>query len=136
MDVHDWTQFILAMPGGNKYRRWYAMRNRMRQDGTWDPDRLVRDRQRVLEEVGVEVPVPKRPRLGGGDPEPAERSTRGSGGEVDSDSDIPELESSPTAEGKNLFCFLECLPGVALLVFPCCFGLTSVLMKRPGRKTC
>lgn len=84
------------MPKGNKYRQWYAMRNRMRQDGTWDPDNFVRDRQRTLGEVGIDVPSEaKRPRLE----------------EID-ESEIPELESSPTPEGIYSFCFslLEC-PG-------------------------
>lgn len=58
----------------------------MRADGTWDPERFVRERQRTLGEVGVEVPPPKKPRV-------EEPDT------VD-DNSMPALETSPTAEGK------------------------------------
>lgn len=101
-DTVSWLGLVAAMPKGNKYRQWYAMRQRMRQDGSWDPDNFVRDRQRTLGEVGIDVPSQaKRPRLEE---------------EVD-DSEIPELESCPTPEGNYYFIFIlsECPGEISLL---------------------
>lgn len=58
------------MPGGKNYRQWYALRARLRSEGRWEPDTGRDTRQRTLEEVGVRVPVPKRPRVGEADDSP------------------------------------------------------------------
>lgn len=95
------------MPGGSKYRQWYAMRKAMQERGTWRPKHTV-----PAQEEGE--PVPKAPRwyertVAGTDlaqeydteytgegtsraaPAPAEQS---------SDDEPPPLESSPTPEGR------------------------------------
>lgn len=52
------------MPGGNKFRQWYAVRNKLRAEGRWnDKDDTSSGRQRTLEEVGVRVPPAKQPRI-------------------------------------------------------------------------
>lgn len=51
------------MPGGGKYRQWYALRARLRAEGRWEADTGRDTRQRTLEEVGVRVPPKKQPRL-------------------------------------------------------------------------
>nr|APC23171.1 hypothetical protein [Simian parvo-like virus 1] len=51
------------MPGGNKYRQWYAVRNKLRKEGRWDGDTDKDTRQQTLEEVGVRVPPKKQARI-------------------------------------------------------------------------
>ncbi len=83
------------MPGGGKYRQWYALRARLRAEGRWEADTNRDTRQRTLEEVGVRVPPKKQARLA-----------------TDSDSPPPleGEEGDPNlgqyAEGKTLFIFL------------------------------
>nr|WOX03050.1 hypothetical protein [Psittaciform chaphamaparvovirus 6] len=70
------------MPGGNSYRQWYAMRQRLQNAGRWQgnaPSHTVPD-----QEEGE--PAPKTPRLDDS-PETPES--------------LPELEKSPTAEGTQ-----------------------------------
>lgn len=62
--VYEQTQVcFIIMPGGNKYRQWYAVRKALQERGQWNPDTHLNTRQRTLDEVGIRVPPKKQPRL-------------------------------------------------------------------------
>lgn len=68
-----------GMPGGNSYRQWYAMRQRLQREGRW---------------------THSVPRQEEGEP-PAQRQRLEETAESpDTPESLPELEASPTAEGK------------------------------------
>lgn len=69
------------MPGGNRFRQWYAMRQRLQQEGRWR---------------GATHPVPAQDE---GEP-PAQRPRLEQDTSPDTPDSLPELESSPTPEGK------------------------------------
>lgn len=72
------------MPGGSKYRQWYAMRSAMQERGTWrgnQPTHSVPEREEG-------EPAPKEPRTSEPSPETPES--------------LPPLEDSPTEEGKTM----------------------------------
>lgn len=85
------------MPGGSKYRQWYAMRKAMQERGTWKGNA----KHSVPNQEEGE-PAPKQPRW-------YERTIAGAdlGGPLDSgpssaESDgPPPLEDSPTPEGES-----------------------------------
>lgn len=70
------------MPGGEDYRRWYAMRDRLKRAGKWKGKTPTHS---VPEQEEGE-PAPKQPAL----EEPEEIATPES---------LPPLEDSPTEEG-------------------------------------
>lgn len=80
------------MPGGSKFRQWYAARDRMRRAGTWTGDR----------------PTHSVPALEEGEPpaqQPRIEETAGSGDSASPETpdSLPPLENSPTAEGRMSF---------------------------------
>lgn len=93
------------MPGGTNYRQWYAMRKAMQQRGTW---RGRPPTHSVPQQEEGEPPAQRRREdrwyertLAGQDlPQPSDEDPGVSSGQ-ESDS-IPELESSPTAEGNGV----------------------------------
>lgn len=92
---------LSAMPGGSKYRQWYAMRNAMRERGTWQGNKPTH----AVPEQEEGEPAPKQSRwyeqtLSGADlgqpsdsPEPAAAAA--------SPDEPPPLEASPTPEGES-----------------------------------
>lgn len=88
-----------AMPGGDKYRRWYAMRQRLITEGKW------------LQRPGTSGDGAESSDAAGN---PADRTPSAAkkarladeGTDSDSDSSIPALESSPTAEGTLIIYFI------------------------------
>lgn len=69
------------MPGGSRYRQWYAMRNRLRAEGRWQAN-----------------PTHTVPAQEEGEP-PAQRPRTESPEGASTPESLPELESSPTDEG-------------------------------------
>nr|WDQ28114.1 hypothetical protein [Bird parvovirus] len=101
------------MPGGEDYRKWYAMRARLKAAGKWKgktPTHFVPQ----LEEG---EPRPKEPALGpiferAADPTP-ESSPNSIVGPSDAETvgestpdSLPPLEDSPTAEGNDVLPWL------------------------------
>lgn len=89
------------MPGGNSFRQWYAMRQAMRERGTWRGDRPT---HRVPQQEEGEPPR-QRLRLRENEPpspdgSPSDPIAGGTPESSTSDS-LPELESSPTPEGRT-----------------------------------
>lgn len=77
------------MPGGEDYRRWYAMRARLQKAGKWHGKQPTHS-------------VPEREE---GEPAPKIAATETRSSTPDS---LPDLEHSPTAEGngkQRIFCF-------------------------------
>lgn len=96
------TQLLLCggMPGGSKFRQWYAMRKSLQQRGRWThgvpqqeegepPAQRPRNDWYERTNAGLDVggPLERTPPT----PAPAEPGTPDS---------LPELEASPTAEGN------------------------------------
>nr|WOX03040.1 hypothetical protein [Psittaciform chaphamaparvovirus 4] len=83
------------MPGGEDIRRWYAMRARLKAAGKWKGKQPTHS-----------VPAEEE-----GEP-PAKRPTEDDPGEGPSTPDsLPELEGSPTAEGKPISAYLDAVAG-------------------------
>lgn len=108
------------MPGGgNKYRQWYAMRARLRAAGEWQAHQAglsgLSETARAAQE---DVPDLTEPAADDDSSESESKRPRLDEGESSDDS-IPDLESSPTAEGKYLpiviFIYHRCLCGRDLL---------------------
>lgn len=100
------------MPGGDKYRQWYAMRARLQQEGKWtgkQPTHKV-----PFLDIQAGEPEPKTPRLGSlferaAEPTPDTSPNSEVAPSIASTvrespsstpSSLPSLETSPTAEGK------------------------------------
>lgn len=82
------------MPGGSKYRQWYAMKKNLENKGKWK-GKIPKHSVPAREEG---EPAPKEPRTQEGDTSDPES--------------LPPLEDPPTAEGKHgllrLFCVVIC----------------------------
>lgn len=99
------------MPGGSKYRQWYAMRDRLQREGRWHGRDPV---THAVPQVEDGEPLPKEPRLGSVFERAAEESSPdGSGVGPSSAETVPEsagstpeslppLEAPWTAEGKHV----------------------------------
>lgn len=100
------------MPGGNKYRQWYAMRQRLITEGRWTSTRRE-----------IRVPPAKQARLDDSSP--------------DTSPSMPDLESSDSdPEGMFVF-FYRCLHkgGLVLLDLLFFFGASILLLNILKRRT-
>lgn len=89
------------MPGGNEYRKWYAMRNRLQAQGKW------KGTTHPVPEQEEGEPPAKEPRTGGGDGtgdsggDPGEGTSTLTNYRTASRTPDPVLDTTPTAEGRS-----------------------------------
>nr|WGD01533.1 hypothetical protein [Chaphamaparvovirus sp.] len=87
------------MPGGSKFRQWYAMRKAMQERGTWRGREGERPTHPVpaLEEG---EPPAQRARTEGADSVSGSSASPAAASSPATPESLPELEKSPTAEGE------------------------------------
>lgn len=81
------------MPGGEDYRRWYAMRARLIKEGKW--------KHRVPQQEEGE-PEPKRHEGEEDAPGAADSNGGSDAPEASTPDSLPPLEDPPTAEGNDV----------------------------------
>lgn len=94
------------MPGGEDYRRWYAMRQRLQKEGKWthrvpaqeEGEPAAKQQKKWWEhphnQLDLGPPLEKSP-------EPQSDAAGTSSGTVGTPESLPGLEDSPTAEGES-----------------------------------
>lgn len=107
------------MPGGNKFRQWYAMRKAMQERGTWHGNRPTHS----VPQLEEGEPPPRRPRTGTlqlradedtspsqGDPDSPIKGIPSSSDSSSTPESLPSLEASPTPSGNGpQWLFSTCL---------------------------
>nr|WOP79077.1 hypothetical protein [Canary chaphamaparvovirus 2] len=98
--VRDTVAFYTGMPGGSNFRQWYAARRAMQERGTWRGN--SRPTHSVPAQEDGEPPAQRLRLREGTDPSPdGSPSDPIAGASPETPESLPDLESSPTTEGRH-----------------------------------